>query len=214
MNESIILKVRIAISLLASRSLQTMRLFMRSNGWSSKFRWSKTISTFGIITILFSLVGNVQAFQGYNVVITTIPAVEASFLASTTAQFQNILNPNPLASNVYSINLLGFNPNYVSPGQVVPSAPCQLDQDISNMVANSTWTYVYGFGDGMSYQQKSETGVVGYLQNLCSTATYFNLVQATTSTFNKATCSDVIGTIENQLFNLSSSTPIVIPPEP
>jgi hypothetical protein len=209
MNENFFSKVRMAIPFLAHRSFQGMRVSLWGKIRQSKSYWVSALAAF-----LFCVIGNSEAFQGYNVVITTSSSVETSFLASTTAQFQAILTPNPFASNTYAVNLFGFNPNYVAPGQIVPSAPCQLDQDISNMVANSTWTFVYGFADGMTYQQNQETGVVGYFGNLCRSATYFNLIESSTKTFSAATCSDVIETIENQLFNLSVSTPIVIPPEP
>ena len=124
---------------------------------------------------------------------------------------------NPFVANTYTINLMSLNPNYVAPGQVVPSLPCQLDQDIANMEATdvylSTSGYVYGFADGMVYQQHSETNVVDSFAQLCASATDFNLIQATTKTWNTATCQDVATTIANQLFNLQASTPIVIPPE-
>jgi hypothetical protein len=154
-----------------------------------------------------------EAFQGYNVVITTSAPTEAEFLSISSNVFTAQVSSNPFIGNTYSINLLEQNPNYVLPGQVVPSAPCQLDQDVDTIVAETTWTGVYMFGSGMTYQQNQQIGLIGALGNLCGYATNYNLVETSTTTFNKNTCQDVIGTIENELFNESLSTPTVIPPE-
>lgn len=155
-----------------------------------------------------------QAFQGYNVVITTDVTCENQFLENNQAQFEENVTTNPFVADTYQISLLGLNPNYVLPGQVVPSQPCQLDQDIATMIANSSTTYLYGWRDGATYFQQNEISFVGATANLCQGATNFTLVNATTTTWNKATCQDALAAVINQLFAVNTGTPTVIPGEP
>jgi hypothetical protein len=169
------------------------------------------------IMMLSLLIGGMSQLNAYTVVTisTAAPAgLEKTFLTATTSQFLANVVPNPFASNTYSAVLFGLNPNYVAPGQLVPSAPCQLDQDISSLVQASTWTYIYGWRDGATYLEQSEIGVVATMGNLCQNATNFALISATTSTWNKATCLDTINAFLNQLYAVNTGTPTVILGEP
>jgi len=148
-----------------------------------------------------TLVGNSQA---YTVVQTSTSAprgLETSFIAATTNQFLSTLFVNPLFAGTYQLTLLGVNPNYNPP-------PTTLEQSLSL----GATVYVYGFVDGMTYQQHVEEKSVGFEGSLCSAATNFNLVNTTTATFDTNTCLDMISTIEDQLYEMSLSTPTPIPP--
>jgi hypothetical protein len=149
----------------------------------------------------------------YTVVTSTAPGVEQDFLAATTTQFLSTVVPNPFFPNTQSVALFGLNPNYVAPGQLVPSLPCNLDQDVATLVSVTTQTFVYGWASGMVYQTQAEEGFVGSMGDLCQGATNFTLSAASTTTWNTATCQDVVSNIEDQLFNLSLSTPPVLPGE-
>lgn len=164
-----------------------------------------------IIMTLCLLLGGTCRLIAYTNLVSTNPVVDSELQALATTQFRGQVTKNPLFPGTYNIQLFDINPNYVLPGQVVPSSPCQLDQDIATLISQSTWNYVYGFGGGQIYQQQMETGVVAAYGNLCANATNFSLSEASTTTWNKATCSDTIGTILEQLFNLSTSTPTPIP---
>jgi hypothetical protein len=187
--------LRKTFSLLAIRAYETLRLFMRN----LSHHWRIANMAAGILA--FSSV----AGQAYTVVTISTGAptnLEKQFLASTTAQFQGLVTPNPSASNTYALKLFGLNPNYKA------SAPLTLEQ---SLFLGAT-VYVYGFANGMTYQQQVEEGSIGTLGNLCDSATAFMLLQASPASFDRSTCQDVIATIMNQLFQMSLSTPSVIPP--
>jgi len=161
--------------------------------------------------LLLALSSRVHA---YTVEVSTNTLLEQQFLTATEEQFQVIVTTNPFIGNTYNMNLLGTNPNYVLPGQLVPSLPCQLDQDMAAFVAQSTTTYLYGWRDGATYLDQSEIGFVGAMGNLCQNATNFALINATTTTWNKATCEDALGAVVDQLFSVQTGTPTFIPGEP
>lgn len=148
-----------------------------------------------------------QAGHGFiQVYISTAAPVnlEKNFLASATTQNLAKIIPNPLAANTYSLILYGPNPAYQAP----PPPPTTLEQALS--LGSSV--YVYGFANGMTYERSKTEGTIGAYGNLCGSATNFMLTQASTTTFNRFTCEDTLATIENFLFQLSLSTPPVIPP--
>lgn len=165
--------------------------------------------TSAVITAMWCLVIGgmcpLDGYQGYNVVQTADPALEASFLASTTNYFDAKFVVNPLFPGTYNITLLGLNTPYLPP---VP--PTTLEDALSL----GATVYVYGFANGMTYQQNQEENLTAAWGSLCASATSFALIQTTTATFSAATCRDVADTILNQLFEQSLSTPTVIPPAP
>lgn len=139
--------------------------------------------------------------------------IETQFITATTNQFQATVLTNPFFPNTFQITIQATNPKYDPPVTQI-----QLLQEIDQMGAYEAMvdsnTYIFGFADGMTYQQTSEEAVVGHFGNLCNSPTSYNLIQTGTSTFDPATCADVIGTIDAQLFAMSLSTPPVIPPQP
>lgn len=155
----------------------------------------------------FCLIANARHLYAYTVITLSgnVPeAVETQLIASTTNQFQSTLFVNPLASNTYQIKLLGVNPNYNPP---------PTNKDLLNVITTiSTQTYVYGFVDGMTYQQGIAEGAAGRLENLCNSATNYALQATTPQTFDSKTCFDVLSTFLTTLFQMSLSTPTVIPP--
>lgn len=166
--------------------------------------WRKTrkIKSFWIgafTAIIFCVVGNAEAFQGYNVVVTTNPTVQASFLASTTAQFQATLTPNPLVANTYSINLLGANPSYNPP-------PTTIQQALSL----GATVYLYGWVDGQHYERAHDEGIASVYAINCSSPTVFTLHQTSTATFDTATCQDAIGMVYQQIYQQDYSTPTAV----
>lgn len=178
-----------------------------------------------IIAPLF-LFSSLYAYQGYNVVITTDPVLESTFLSQTTNQFNNTLYTNPFFPGTYQIGLLGLNPNY---SQSVSSTsgcfPINVSIDSTTLAADLealaaagpqviTDPLVYGFASGMSYQQQQEIGSLAALDNLCASTTNFNLVSATTATWSNATCMDALTTGIINLYQLSLSTPTPLPVEP
>jgi hypothetical protein len=179
---------------------------------SAMFARIKTIASSGFkarlwtIGLLCSIALCARA-EAYTVVTSTAPAtLEQALIAQIQNQFVATVFVNPLVPNTWQIKLLGVNPNY---------NPLVTNQQMLDAtVLMSTTNFVYGFADGMTYQQKVQEGSVGFLGNLCATATYFNLIQTSSKTFDRSTCQDVITTIEDALFELSLSTPTPIPPEP
>ncbi len=100
----------------------------------------------------------------YSVVTSTDNVLGQTFLGDISNQFLLGVSTNPFVSNTYQVNLLGLNPNYVAPGQVVPSLPSQLDQDLASLVAVGTNTYVYGFANGMDTERYADVNLLYGLQ--------------------------------------------------
>ena len=147
----------------------------------------------------------------YTIVVSTDAALERSFLAATTAQFNVSLSSNPFFPNTYQLTLYGSNPNYVLPGQVLPSAPCQLDKDVALMVGISSFTYPYGWAAGMYYERCQDLGILSNYFVNCSTATVFQHVMGSTATWDLGTCEDALYNVNEAIFERNLSTPVVLP---
>jgi len=149
--------------------------------------------------------------RAYTVVTSTSPALEQAFLAATTTQFNVSITSNPFFANTYQVKLLGTNPNYILPGQVAPSAPAQIDQDVALMVGISSFTYPYGWAAGMTCERSNDLDLLGQYFVNCSSVTAFEHVYSTTGTWNPGTCSDTLMTLNDAIFqqNLSTPTPIL-----
>lgn len=126
--------------------------------------------------------------------------LENTFIASTTNQFAASLFVNPLASNTYGIKLFGPNPSYNAP----EPPPSNLEQALSL----GATVYVYGFANGMRYQQNSDNNLVESFDVKCSSVP----IGFSTATWSTGTCHAVAEAIDSAVFQESLSTPTVIPP--
>lgn len=168
------------------------------------FRCSLTL--IAILSILAITTVRTNAYTVVQVSTASPSSLEQSFIAATTAQFSGTVFVNPFFPGTFQILLTGENSSY---------NPVVSNQDLLNEITQiSTSTFIYGFADGMTYQQTTEEGSIGFLGNLCGSATSFSLIQTTAQTFDKNTCEDVVTTIESQLFAMSLSTPTPLPQEP
>jgi hypothetical protein len=160
-----------------------------------------------IVTLCLSL-GGYPGFSFTQVTVSTSAPVgiEKVFLANATNQFQAVLVANPLAQNTYALKLYGFNPNW-NPSPTTKEA-------MAAAVAISTTTFIYGFADGMTYENNISIGLAGEMSNLCSSATNFMLIQSSTETFSRDTCVDVLSNLLQEFFQIDLSTPTPIPPQP
>lgn len=129
---------------------------------------------------------------------TAAPAgLEEQFLAATTAQFLGKVTKNPLASHTYAAVLFGPNPSYNAPG----APPTTLEQALSL----GATVYVYGWVEGMEYQQRAHNALVESFEVNCSTPI------PTIETWDPATCVAITGAIDAAIFQESLSTPTFIP---
>jgi hypothetical protein len=162
-----------------------------------------------------------EAFQGYNVIVTTDPVSQAALLANTTNEFIAKVTPNPLVANTYQITLFGLNPAYVAPSTTscfqlsVPVDTTTLNADLSALILAGPQVIqdpiAYGFASGEEYNNNTVENMVGEYGVNCSSPTAFNLTQTGVGTFDRSTCQDTISTIENALFELNLSTPTPLP---
>lgn len=152
------------------------------------------------VAILIALVCP-KAFCFTQVIISTeAPAgIETTFIAATTNQFRADYFKNPLASNTYSLKIRGVNPNYNAPSP----PPSTLEEALSL----GATVYVYGFSNGMNYEQRVDMDLVIGFEVNCSTP-----IGVSTATWDTNTCYAITGAIDSALYELSLSTPIVIPP--
>jgi hypothetical protein len=152
------------------------------------------------------LVSNCQAYTVVTISNSAPTGLEKEFIASTTNQFQATTIINPFFQGTYQVELNGHNPLF-------NPAPTNLDL-LNALVTVDSNTFVYGFADGMSYQQIVNENMVADFYVNCSSPTYFELVQVSSETFNKKTCMDVAASIYDAMFQASLSTPTTIPPVP
>lgn len=129
--------------------------------------------------------------------------LENAFLAATTTQFTATVVSNPFFANTYQVLLQDYNPGYTK--------PVTMQELLNSLVTVDSYTYVYGWADGESYDRTQTIGHVAQKSNLCASATNFQLIESGTATFNSATCHDVLGTILNDLYLLEFSSPTVVP---
>ena len=162
---------------------------VRFNGW----RW------LGSAAILaFSVVG-VQAFQGYNVVITTDQPTENQFLSVTTNTFHSQLTANPFFTGTYNINLYPPAPAF-QPVQVntIGESLVQIGT-ATETVYQSTYSidniYYLGYVTGQYNERQNDLGLVDNAGVSCSTDT---------------ACDEAINSTYDAIDQQSLSTPTVI----
>lgn len=149
--------------------------------------------------LLAGMLSNVHA---YTVVTTSTGApagLEDSFIAQTTTQFNASLYVNPLFAGTYQIQLFGVNPSYNPP---------LTNVDLENMIVTiSSWSYPYGWADGMRYERGTD---LQYMSNFLT-----DCVNDSTSTFNMnidtTTCVAAISAVQNFIYQLDFSTPTAVP---
>lgn len=201
MSETVISRMLRPVPFLVRKSLSGVPMLM----WKNERHKNWIVSV--LCSCLFLCLSTKA--QGHTVVdiSTAAPAgIEKKFIEATTTQFQASVFVNPLASNTYAIKLFGPNPAYQAPAP----PPTTFEQALSL----GATLYVYGFANGMTYQERAAEGSVAFKGNLCNTATNFMLIQSGTDTWDQGTCSDVISTVLTDLFKLSLSTPTPIPAVP
>lgn len=141
---------------------------------------------------------------------TAPPGLEAEFIAATTTQFNATVVANPFFPGTYSITLNGLNPNY-NPPLTSTQLLQQIDLDAQYMADVDSYTYVDGWADGESYNQYQNAGIAQYFEVNCSTPSFFNLVQTSTTTFDRSTCQDAMATVSASIYQELLSTPTVVP---
>jgi len=143
---------------------------------------------------------------------TSDPKIAAEIIANTTTQYVVSYSTKQYFSNSWFSTMISTRTGATCGGG--GTEPCQLDQDINNMIAISTYTGVFMYGSGMTYQNKVDEGVLVSWDQLCGDPTNFTLIQATTATWNAATCEDAISNALDNLFELELSTPTPLEFEP
>lgn len=128
---------------------------------------------------------------------------EQTFIAAMKAQFNVKVVTNPLVANTYGITVYGPNPLYnppISNAQLLQ----QLDLDAQYMATVDSYTYVYGFADGQTYNQHDNRDIVEGFELNCSTPL------ASVPTWDSETCVSVTLAIDNAIYQESLSTPTVV----
>lgn len=139
---------------------------------------------------------------------------EAQFIASMQAQWNVKVISNPLASNTYGITLYGPNPSYNPP---ITNAQLmqQIDLDAQYIENVDSYTYVYGWADGESYQQSETSNMLQNFMVQCSTPSVFVDTKTINSNnpWNSTECQEVLNAALQDNFDLSLSTPTIVPGE-
>lgn len=159
-----------------------------------------------LILVLLFVVSGVNSVKALFIEVqlsTGVPSsIGDSFIAQTTTQFNAVAIKNPLVSNTYSIKIYGLNPNY--------NPPITNQQLLDALVTVDSYTYVYGWANGMDYGIHTARDIAGGYAINCSTPTEFNLNETSSSTFDTKTCYDVMGSVLDAFYQIDLSTPPVI----
>ncbi len=153
--------------------------------------WISTIRSLCLaVLITFILSGRSNAFflqvtNGAGI----SEAVGKELIAQTTTQFNSILTINPLASNTYTIKLLGLNPNYV---------PLNLGADAVMQLQ------VFPYAAGMYYERSNISSLFGNFMSLCDDPGTFQMV-----TMDSTTCQGVLGFMDNFIITQTSGVAVV-----
>lgn len=120
----------------------------------------------------------------------TQPAVEASI----EAQWTTALNPFfPDTLKIY-----GPNPLYNPP---------VTNADLLNAIMTvDSYTYVYGWAQGMQYERNTDIGTLDDFVMNCSSPTFFGVVAIDTTT-----CVTVLEKLGDDIYTQNFSTPTIIP---
>ncbi len=135
---------------------------------------------------------------------TSAPAsLEKAFINSTTSQFSGTLSTNPFFAGTYQLKLDGLNPNY--------NPPVQQKALLDSLVSISSYNYVYGWGDGESYQQYVDATQAQSFIVQCSTPSVFVDKTAFTTPWDSQTCAATAWAMYQSIYQLHLSTPTVVP---
>lgn len=186
------------------------RLFLRPTVGLKRKRKLKSSANCWMMGLLANIVlaVPVHAYGKWQLATGVDESIEQEFIASATTQFDIDIAINPYEANTYEFTLHGRNPQYNS--QVTSF---QLLQEIDKMGAYvatvDSYTYVYGWVNGVRYRQYQEAAMVINYGGLCASATNFILMQASTVTFDAATCQDTLSTLIDHIYKIQLSTPTV-----
>jgi hypothetical protein len=133
------------------------------------------------------------------------PSLQADLMASLTTQYQTTVTPGFFA-NTFTVTISSKQAAPVCAGTM----PCQLDLDISAIIAVSTVNYVYGWANGQQYERNHDLSVIGNYVLNCSSVPYFHHISGSSATWDLGTCDDSLGTISNTIYQQNFSSPTVL----
>lgn len=151
--------------------------------------------------------------HGYTTVIVstgTPVGLEDQFISAVSAEFNVRVVKNPLASGVYTMTLYGPNTNYAPPLTATQLLQ-QINLDAQYMANVDKDSYPTGWGDGESYQQFVTSNMIQNFMVQCSTPSVFVNATIDTTTWSSDQCQEVLNAALQQNFNLSLSTPTIVP---
>src|SRR5271165_2455218 len=138
--------------------------------------------------------------------------LQAAFLVETTTQFSATVSSSPWFVNTFTINVASQNP--VTQCSTTTLVPCQLDQDVANMIAVSTNSYVYGWADGESSERYNDVLFISSFTTWCSSSSYWYPGVSTSTVIpqiSSTTCNAVLDFIGNFIYTQFFSSPTVVP---
>lgn len=172
----------------------------RRVSWS---RWSLSVLFWAAFASLSIGVRSANAYTVITLSTGTPSSVETSLIAAVTSQFNASVASNPFFPGTYTVKVFGINPVY--------NPPVTQKQLLDALVTVDSYTYVYGWANGLEYQNHVNEGITtNYLIN-CDTPTAFNLHQTAPENFDRKTCSDVLNSVLDSFYKLNlSTTPVIL----
>lgn len=183
-------------------------------------RTAKSWATALCFAALISVPAHAAATYSFNVYLSTAfpnqPAAAANLIANVTSYYISTVSPSAFFSNTYNITLFAVNPKYVPPPPPVPPKVVTFDtttfqNDLQDMINNSSMTYLNGWADGEVNERQVDLNALGMYDLNCDSPTFFTTVQSSTKTFDLGTCEDALGNVSSFIYTQNFSTPTVIP---
>ena len=182
-NDPVFSMVRLALPFLGRRSLRSDKVSLRGSGWWKKSR--KYACRLWIAAAAFLCLGRAQA----TVTVSVPTGLQADFIAGTTSQWVGTVTPGLFAGDS-KITITAKKPT-------VPTVavPCTPDENIKAVIANSSWTFVFGFYSGQQYERSVDLGTIGNEFVTCKSTD---------------TCQDGLARASDVIYQQNYSSPTVI----
>lgn len=133
-------------------------------------------------------------------------ALAAELLATTTTQYVAGYADSPYAQNTTIVTVTKKNPNYIPPS--VSTTTIAVNEIIKKLVVISTWTYVYGWADGMDNARKVDLSILSEGVKHCDSFAYFDSI--VTIMWSKQECIDTLMAMSSDILLIQKSTPTFV----
>jgi hypothetical protein len=171
------------------------------NAANSSSKWKERIMRTLIIAALLGVLPGLSRAETVNTYFPNV-SLELDFLANATNQYLGTLTKSAFFANTYSFSVTRKNPAYQP-----PAPPLDPNRIVNEFIANSTYTYVYGWANGMENERAKNLRSISDFSVQCSSPGFYGV----TGAWDVRVCTTTLANIHQYIYDQSFSTPTVIP---